>query len=164
MNIVRLLILLAVLVVGLIIGALNSQPIIISLGFTQINSTTGVAGLTLGGEYSASDYDEAATGASDKGSAGDAQAIVLNRVEGAQAGVGAVARDQNHLDALLLEGAVQRQEFFHQGKGIAGGEYLVLMLDLVLAIGLDALAFINLVAVAQVEQRPRGNRQHQFVA
>ena len=43
MNIVRLLILLAVLVVGLIIGALNSQPIIISLGFTQINSTTGVA-------------------------------------------------------------------------------------------------------------------------
>ena len=38
------------------------------------------------------------------------------------------------------------------------------MLNLVLAIGLDALAFINLVAVAQVEQRPRGNRQHQFVA
>jgi len=43
MHVVRLLILLAVLVVGLIIGALNSQPIIISLGFTQINSTTGVA-------------------------------------------------------------------------------------------------------------------------
>ena len=31
MNVVRLLILLAVLVVGLIIGALNSQPIIIAL-------------------------------------------------------------------------------------------------------------------------------------
>ncbi len=43
MNVVRLLILLAVLVVGLIVGALNSQPIVISLGFTQINSTTGMA-------------------------------------------------------------------------------------------------------------------------
>ena len=100
----------------------------------------------------------------DEGSAGYAEPVVLDRVERAQAGVGAVARHQNHLDALLLEGAVQRQEFFHQGKGITGGEYLVLMLNLVLAIGLDALAFINLVAVAQVEQRPRGNRQHQFVA
>jgi len=49
MNVVRLLILLAVLVVGLIIGALNSQPIIISLGFTQINSTTGVGALIGGG-------------------------------------------------------------------------------------------------------------------
>lgn len=43
MNVLRLLILLAVLVVGLIVGALNSQPIVISLGFTQINSTTGMA-------------------------------------------------------------------------------------------------------------------------
>ncbi|MGE8217415.1 Lipopolysaccharide assembly protein A [compost metagenome] len=43
MKVVRLLVLLAVLVVGLIIGALNSQPIVISLGFTQINSTTGLA-------------------------------------------------------------------------------------------------------------------------
>ena len=38
------------------------------------------------------------------------------------------------------------------------------MLNLVLAIGLDALAFIDLVAVTQVEQRPRGDRQYQFVA
>lgn len=43
MKVVRLLILLAVLVAGLIIGALNSDPIVISLGFTQINSTTGLA-------------------------------------------------------------------------------------------------------------------------
>jgi predicted small integral membrane protein len=43
MNVVRLLVLLAVLVVGLIVGALNSQPIAISLGFTQIATTTGLA-------------------------------------------------------------------------------------------------------------------------
>ncbi|MET0281485.1 MAG: LapA family protein [Steroidobacteraceae bacterium] len=43
MKVLRLLILLAVLVIGLIIGALNSQPIVISLGVTQINSTTGLA-------------------------------------------------------------------------------------------------------------------------
>jgi len=43
MKVVRLLILLAVLVFGLIVGALNSDPIVISLGFTHINSTTGLA-------------------------------------------------------------------------------------------------------------------------
>ena len=38
MNVVRLLILLAVLVVGLIIGALNSDKMVLSLGFTQITT------------------------------------------------------------------------------------------------------------------------------
>ena len=100
----------------------------------------------------------------DKGRAGDAQAVVLDRVERAQAGVGAITRDQNHLDPLLLEGCIQRQQLLDQGKGITGGEYLVLMLNLVLAIGRDALAFIDAVAFAEVEQRPRGDRKYQFVA
>jgi len=43
MNVVRLLILLAVLVAGLIIGALNSDKMVLSLGFTQITTTTGLA-------------------------------------------------------------------------------------------------------------------------
>ncbi|MNY63820.1 hypothetical protein D3C86_2008370 [compost metagenome] len=37
------------------------------------------------------------------------------------------------------------------------------MFDLILAIGFNAARQIDLVAFAQVEQRPRGNRQHQFV-
>ncbi|MNM60125.1 hypothetical protein D3C81_713960 [compost metagenome] len=43
MKIVRLLILLAVLVGGLVIGSLNSQPIEISLAFWMIKTTSGVA-------------------------------------------------------------------------------------------------------------------------
>ncbi|MDY0953174.1 hypothetical protein SOM22_01120 [Stenotrophomonas rhizophila] len=43
MKVVRLLILLAVLVAGLIIGALNSDKMVLSLGFTQITTTTGLA-------------------------------------------------------------------------------------------------------------------------
>lgn len=43
MKVVRLLVLLAVLVAGLIIGALNSDKMVLSLGFTQITTTTGLA-------------------------------------------------------------------------------------------------------------------------
>lgn len=43
MKIVRLLILLAVLVGGLVIGSLNSQPIQISLAFWELKTTSGIA-------------------------------------------------------------------------------------------------------------------------
>ena len=43
MKIVRLLILLAVLVGGLVIGSLNSQPIEISLAFWVLKTTSGLA-------------------------------------------------------------------------------------------------------------------------
>lgn len=43
MKVVRLLILLAVLVGGLVIGSLNSQRIDISLGFWVLQTTSGIA-------------------------------------------------------------------------------------------------------------------------
>ena len=43
MKVVRLLILLAVLVAGFIIRAFNSDKMVLSLGFTQITTTTGLA-------------------------------------------------------------------------------------------------------------------------
>jgi uncharacterized membrane protein YciS (DUF1049 family) len=43
MKVARLLILLAVLVAGLVIGALNSQDMTLNLGFTAIHSSTGLA-------------------------------------------------------------------------------------------------------------------------
>ena len=43
MKIVRLLMLLAVLIGGLVIGSLNSQPIEISLAFWVLKTTSGVA-------------------------------------------------------------------------------------------------------------------------
>ncbi len=42
MKVARLLIL-AVLVAGLIVGALNSQEMILKLGFTEIHASTGLA-------------------------------------------------------------------------------------------------------------------------
>ncbi len=43
MKIVRLVILLAVLIGGLVIGSLNSQPIEISLAFWVLKTTSGIA-------------------------------------------------------------------------------------------------------------------------
>ncbi len=43
MNVFRLLIALVFLVAGLVVGSLNSQRIVISLGFTDIATTSGVA-------------------------------------------------------------------------------------------------------------------------
>ncbi|MBN6151607.1 DUF1049 domain-containing protein [Xanthomonas sp. AmX2] len=43
MKIARLLILLAFLLAGLVIGSLNSQPILVDFGFTGINTTSGIA-------------------------------------------------------------------------------------------------------------------------
>ncbi|HYG05975.1 MAG TPA: lipopolysaccharide assembly protein LapA domain-containing protein [Stenotrophomonas sp.] len=43
MKVFRLLLMLAFLLVGLVIGALNSQPILIDFAFSSIATTTGVA-------------------------------------------------------------------------------------------------------------------------
>lgn len=91
------------------------------------------------------------------------QAIVLNRIEDPQSGIGAVARYQNNLNACLLQARVEAQQLLHQRKSIPRCQHLVLMIDLVLAIGLDALALVDAMTFAQVEQRPRGNRQYQLV-
>ena len=88
---------------------------------------------------------------------------MVNRVEHPQAGVGAVARHQNHLDPRAAEATVEAQELFHQREGIARREDFVFVFDLILPIGFDAARQVNLVAFAQVEQGPRRDRQHQFV-
>jgi len=43
MKVFRLLLMLAFLLVGLVVGALNSQPILIDLAFSSIATTSGVA-------------------------------------------------------------------------------------------------------------------------
>ncbi|WP_374011580.1 hypothetical protein [Pseudoxanthomonas koreensis] len=56
MNILRLLVLLAFLVAGLVVGSLNSQRILLNFGVTEVVTTTGIAivvallaGVLLGG-------------------------------------------------------------------------------------------------------------------
>ncbi|MCY1514289.1 hypothetical protein D9M68_488200 [compost metagenome] len=98
-----------------------------------------------------------------EGRAGDAKAIVLDGIERAQAGVGAVARHQDDLHPRLAELLVQAEQFLHQRIGITGLQHLVLVLDLVLAVGFYAFRLVDPMAFVQVEQRPRGNRQYQLV-
>lgn len=80
---------------------------------------------------------------------------MLNRVEDPQAGIGTVARYQHHFDARLLQAGIEAQQFFHQRERIALRENFVLMLDLILAVGLDAIGHIHLMTVAQIEQCAR---------
>ncbi len=78
---------------------------------------------------------------------------MFNRVEHPQAGVGTVARHQHHLDPRPPQAGIQAQELLHQWKSIARLEDLILVLDLILPIGFDALGQIDLMAFTQVEQR-----------
>ena len=57
----------------------------------------------------------------------DVEAVVLDRVEDAQARVGGVARQQDHLDVLLV-GAIEPQQLLHQHERRPGRQDLVLVL------------------------------------
>jgi len=89
---------------------------------------------------------------------------VLNRVKYTQASVGTVARYEHHFNPGTTQAGVEAQQLFDQREGVAGLKDFFLVFDLVFAVGLHPLSEIDLVAVAQVEQGPRRNRQHQFVA
>ena len=101
--------------------------------------------------------------AAGEGRALDRQAVRLDRVEGAQAGVGRVARDHHHLDAALRQQRVEPQQRLHQREGGAGAQRLVLMLALVAGEGLDALGIEEPVLVLQVEEGPRGDADDELV-
>jgi len=88
---------------------------------------------------------------------------MIDRIEHPQAGVGTVARHQNHLDPGAAKATVEVEQFFHQRKGIARREDFVFVLDLILPIGFDAARQVDLVTLAQIEQGTGRNRQHQFV-
>src|SRR5690606_23740844 len=74
-----------------------------------------------------------------------------------------VARKQDdlHTRGLGCRTLVEGQQLAHQWERDAGLEHVVLVGALVLGIGLDALALEQLVAVLQVEQRARGDRDDQ---
>ena len=102
--------------------------------------------------------------AAGKRRAADVQAVMLDRIEDAQAGVAGVARQQDdfHRRHVARE-LVQPEQLLHQRERHAGLEDLVLVLDLEAAVGIEAVALEQIVAVAQVEQGARGNRHHQAV-
>src|SRR6185312_8028018 len=96
--------------------------------------------------------------------AADFQAVMLDRVENAQAGVTGVARQQDHLDRRHVAGQlVEAQQLLHQRERHAGSQDVLLVLDLERAVGVEAVALEQRVAVAEVEQRARGDGDDQAV-
>ena len=89
---------------------------------------------------------------------------MLDRVEDAQPGVAGIARQQNHFDRRHAAAQlVQAEQFLHQRKGHARLQDVVLVLNLEAAVGVQPIALEQRVAVAEVEQGTRGNRDDQAV-
>ena len=67
---------------------------------------------------------------------------VMDRIEDAQAGIGRIARQQDHLDPRVLRAGalIQRQQLAHHREGHAGPEDIVLVLALEFGIGRHAIA------------------------
>ncbi|KAG1394419.1 hypothetical protein G6F59_014191 [Rhizopus arrhizus] len=95
--------------------------------------------------------------------ADDAQTVMLDRIEDAQAGIGRIARQQDHLDARIFRAGalVQRQQLAHHREGHAGAEDVVLMLALEFGVGRHAIALEQRMAFLEVEQGARGHRDGQ---
>ena len=91
----------------------------------------------------------------------DVEAVVLDRVEHAQPGVGGIARQQDHLDVLLVR-PIEPQQLLHQHECRSHGEDLVLVLDLVAVIGPDPVLGVDPVAFGEVEQRARADRDDEL--
>ncbi len=89
---------------------------------------------------------------------------MLDRIEHSQAGIGTVARHQDDLDTRTSQAGVKTEQLLDQWERVAGLQGFFLVFDLVFAVSLHTFGQVDLVAVAQVEQRPRRNRQHQLVA
>ncbi|MNZ60704.1 hypothetical protein D3C78_787780 [compost metagenome] len=100
----------------------------------------------------------------DKGGAIDPQAMMLDRVEHPQAGIGAIARHQHDFNPWLAEMGIEPQQLLHQRKSITGLQHFVFVLDLILTVGFDPLRQIQAMAFTQVEQGSRGDGDHQFIA
>jgi len=80
-----------------------------------------------------------------------------------QAGVGGIARQQDHFDARSPRGQrIEREELLHEVEGDARLQQFLFVLELVAGIGFDALLLEDAVALLEVEQGPRGNRHHQL--
>lgn len=94
----------------------------------------------------------------------DIELAGLDGIEGAQAGIGRIARDHHHLDqAPARNGVVEFQQRAYQRVGGARSQRFVFVRALVRRIGGDSLVAVDAVLQFQVEQRPRGNADHELV-
>src|SRR3546814_12394300 len=88
----------------------------------------------------------------------DRQAVVLDRVEYAQAGVRGIARKQEHFHPRRLGGraVVEREQLAHQREGDARLEHVVLAATLVFGVGRHAMRPEPAFPLLEVEQPAPG--------
>ena len=86
---------------------------------------------------------------------------MLDRIEYAQARIGAVARKQDHLD-VLLAGRIEAQQLVDQRERGSRHQQFVLVRDLIAVIGVHALLGVDAMTLGEIEQRARGDRDDQF--
>ena len=93
--------------------------------------------------------------ASTEGCPGDAEFMVFNGVEYPEPGVGGVAGQQDDLHpARGIELLVDGEELSGQVEAVAGVQWCILLLDLVVPVGLQAAVLKDLMAFIQVKQSP----------
>ena len=81
---------------------------------------------------------------------------MLNRIKDSQAGIRAIARQQDHLYPVLpLQLLIEAQQFLHHWKSFTGLQWLLLVFDLIMGVSLQTLLFINLVTVVKIKQGAR---------
>ena len=93
--------------------------------------------------------------------ANDAEIVLADGVEDAQARVGGVARQQDHVHARCPCAFVDVEQLAHEDEAVAGREQVAFPRNLVAPVRLKPFAAVDLVAFGKVEQRPRryGNAQ-----
>src|SRR5690606_16236347 len=89
-------------------------------------------------------------------------ALALRRAEDPQAAHGIVAGDDHHLDAGLLARHVEREQLAHQSEGDAGRCDTVEPLALQGHVGGIVARLEDGVLLLEVEDRPRGDRDHEL--
>ena len=77
--------------------------------------------------------------------------------------VSAELRDSRITSTYCLSGRLSRSSFFTSTNAGPGREQLVLVLDLVAVIRVDAVLGVDPVALGEVEQRPRRDRDDELV-
>src|SRR5690554_558497 len=95
-------------------------------------------------------------GAATEGSAGNGKFVMFDRVKYTQAGIRAVARQENHLDSrLAAQTFVNSQQLFNHGKSITGFQNVVFMFYLIARVSIKPFVNKHLVTVIKVEQCTR---------
>ena len=83
-------------------------------------------------------------------------------VKNSQPGIGAIPRQKNDFNVLPTR-FIQAEQFARQLKGNARLQQIIFVINLVPLIRLDAVGLVHRMALTQVKQRPRRNRNDQPV-